>query len=135
MPCAAGARPADLLDRDFTAPAPDRVRAPAPAQRVAGTYSGEEVPDVLPAGASRPVGYPIMVVFSSARPVDLKNAKLTDVTGREVTVSVVPQIYERDYAAIVPTAPLAAGARYHVRLELSVAGTDVVDEWEFDTER
>ena len=31
--------------------------------------------------------------------------------------------------------PLAAGARYHVRLELSVAGTDVVDEWEFDTER
>ena len=47
----------------------------------------------------------------------------------------MPQIYERDYAAIVPTAPLAAGARYHVRLELSVAGTDVVDEWEFDTER
>jgi len=76
-----------------------------------------------------------MVVYSSARPVDLKNAKLTDASGREVVVSVVPQIYERDYAAIVPTAPLAAGARYHVRLELSVAGTDVVDEWEFDTER
>jgi len=35
----------------------------------------------------------------------------------------------------VPTAPLAGGARYRVRLELSVAGNDVVDEWEFETER
>jgi hypothetical protein len=50
-------------------------------------------------------------------------------------VFVAPQIFERDYAAIVPTAPLAAGTRYRVRLELSVAGSDVVDEWEFETER
>ena len=104
-------------------------------QHVTGSWAGDESPDALPPGAVRPVGYPVMVVYSSARPVHLKNAKLTDASGREVVVSVVPQIYERDYAAIVPTAPLAAGARYHVRLELSVAGTDVVDEWEFDTER
>ena len=124
-----------VLVFDFAAAAPDHVRSPAVGQHVTGSWAGDESPDALPPGAVRPVGYPVMVVYSSARPVDLKNAKLTDASGREVVVSVVLQIYERDYAAIVPTAPLAAGARYHVRLELSVAGTDVVDEWEFDTER
>jgi uncharacterized protein YkwD len=120
---------------DFSAPAPDRVRAPAPAQRVATTYSGEEVPDVLPAGASRPVGYPIMVVFAGARAVDLRSARLTEVGGPDFAYHVVPQLYERDYVAIVPAAPLTRGARYHVRLDLTVAGADVVEEWEFDAER
>jgi len=117
---------------DFTAPAPDRVRAPAPAQRVAGTYSGEEVPDVLPAGSSRPVGYPIMVVFSSAREVDLRSARLTQVGGPDFAYHVVPQLYERDYVAIIPASPLVPGARYHVRLDLTVAGADMVEEWEFE---
>ena len=121
-----------VLVYDFDAPAPDRVRAPAPSQRVAATYSGDEVPDVLPAGASRPVGYPIMVVFSSARAVDLRGARITQIGGPDFAYHVVPQLYERDYVAIVPASPLAPGARYRVRLELSVAGADVVDEWEFE---
>ncbi len=124
-----------VLVFDFAATAPDRVRSPAPGQRVSGSWAGDESPDALPAGAARPAGYPVMVVYSNARTVDLKNAKLTDANGREVAVTIVPQIYERDYAAIVPTAPLVAGARYRVRLELSVAGTDVADEWEFETDR
>ena len=118
---------------DFSAPAPDRVRAPAPAQRVAGTYSGDEVPDVLPAGASRPVGYPIMVVFSSAREVDLRSARLTQVGGPDFAYHVVPQLYERDYVAIIPASPLVPGARYRVRLDLTVAGADMVEEWEFES--
>jgi hypothetical protein len=36
---------------------------------------------------------------------------------------------------IIPASPLAPGARYRVRLELIVAANDVVDEWEFETER
>jgi len=120
---------------DFAAPAPDRVRAPAPDQRVAGTYSGEEIPDVLPAGASRPVGYPIMVVYSSARAVDLRSARLTQVGGPDFAYHVVPQLYERDYVAVIPAAPLVPGARYRVRLELTVAGADMVEEWEFEAER
>jgi hypothetical protein len=123
-----------VLVFDFAATAPERVRSPAAGQRVTGSWAGDETPDALPAGATRPVGYPVMVVYSGARSVDLKSAKLTDASGRDVAVSVVPQIYERDYAGVVPTAPLAAGARYRVRLELSVAGSDVVDEWEFETE-
>ncbi|HEY6201410.1 MAG TPA: CAP domain-containing protein [Candidatus Limnocylindria bacterium] len=120
---------------DFAAPAPDRVRAPAPDQRVAGAYSGEEIPDVLPAGASRPVGYPIMVVYSSARAVDLRSARLVQVGGPDFAYHVVPQLYERDYVAVIPAAPLTPGARYRVRLELTVAGADVVEEWEFQAER
>jgi hypothetical protein len=124
-----------VLVFDFAATAPDHVRSPAAGQRVSGSWAGDESPDALPAGAARPVGYPVMVVYSSARPVDVKNAKLTDANGREVAVSVIPQIYERDYAGIIAAAPLVVGARYRVRLELSVAGSDVVDEWEFETER
>jgi uncharacterized protein YkwD len=120
---------------DFNGPAPDRVRAPAPDQRVAGTYSGEEIPDVVPPGASRPVGYPIMIVYSSARAVDLRSARLTQLGGPDFAYHVVPQLYERDYVAVVPAAPLAPGARYRVHLELTVAGADMVEEWEFETER
>jgi uncharacterized protein YkwD len=120
---------------DFNSPAPERVRAPAPDQRVAGTYSGEEIPEVVPAGAPRPVGYPIMVIYSGARAVDLKSARITDASGRELPHHVVPQLYERDYVTIIPASPLAPGARYRVRLELIVAANDVVDEWEFETER
>ena len=120
---------------DFTPAALERVRSPAAGQHVAGAWAGEESPDALPPGASRPVGYPVMVVYSNAAQVDLRSAKLTDASGRDITVSVVPQIYERDYVAVVPSAPLAAGASYRVRLELSVGGSDIVEEWEFETER
>jgi hypothetical protein len=124
-----------VLVYDFAAPAPDRVRAPAPDQRVAGTYSGEEIPDVLPAGASRPVGYPIMVIYSGARAVDLRSARITDAAGRDFAYHVVPQLYERDYVAVIPASPLVPGTRYRVHLELTVAGADMVEEWEFDAER
>src|SRR5436309_1096334 len=108
---------------DFAATAPDRVSSPAAGQRVAGSWAGQESPDALPAGATRPVGYPLMVVYSGARAVDLRVAELTDLGGHDVAVSIVPQIYERDYVAIVPVAPLSAGTKYRVRLALTVAGT------------
>jgi len=124
-----------VLVYDFASPAPDRVRSPAAGQRVVGTWDGQEFPDVLPAGASRPVGYPVMVLASMARAVDLRGARIIGPDGEVVPHHVVPQLYERDYVAIVPARPLVPGARYRVRLELTIAETDVVDEWEFETER
>jgi hypothetical protein len=124
-----------VLIYDFGVAAPEVVRSPATGQRVPASWSGEESPDVIPAGAARPVGYPVMAVFGNAKTVDLRGARLTDASGRELAFHVVPQIYERDYVAIVPAAPLAAGARYRMRLELTVAGADRVEEWEFETER
>jgi uncharacterized protein YkwD len=119
---------------DFAAAAPDTVRVPASGQRVAPSWDGEESPDALPAGAPRPVGYPVMVVYAKAKTIELRGARLTDRDGREVPHHVVAQLYERDYAVIIPVAPLARGSRYHVRFELRVDGSDVVEEWEFETE-
>ena len=124
-----------VLVFDFASAAPERVRSPAAGQRVTGSWAGDETPDALPVGAGRPVGYPVMVVYSNAATVDLRAARLTDAGGGELSVSVIPQIYERDYAGVIPTAPLASGGRYRVRFELTVSGRDVVDEWEFETER
>jgi hypothetical protein len=75
-----------------------------------------------------------MAVYSGARAVDLRSVRITQVDGPDFAYHVVPQLYERDYVAVVPAAPLARAARYHVRLDLTVAGADIVDEWEFDTE-
>lgn len=120
---------------DFGAATPDLVRSPAIGQRVTPSWDGEESPDVLPAGAARPVGYPVMVVYARAQVVEIRSARLSDASGKDVAYHVVPQIYERDYVAIVPAAPLAPGSRYHVRLDLIVANADVVQEWDFETER
>jgi len=124
-----------VLVYDFGSPAPDQVRSPAAGQRVPGAWDGQEFPDVLPAGASRPVGHPVMLLAAMARTVDLRGARITGPNGEVVPHHVVPQLYERDYVAIVPARPLASGARYRVRLELTIAGADVVDEWEFETDR
>src|SRR5687768_8731182 len=86
---------------DFGAPAPDLLRSPAEGQRVEGTWDGQEFPDVLPAGAARPVGHPVMLMADRARTVELRAARITGPAG-EMPHHVVPQLYERDYVAIVP---------------------------------
>lgn len=120
---------------DFGSAAPDVVRSPAIDQRVPASWHGEESPEVLPAGASRPVGWPIMLVYSKARATDLRGGQLSDPSGEAVPFYLVPQIYERDYMAVVPTKPLAPGSRYRIRLDLTVGGAEVTEEWSFETER
>ena len=117
---------------DFASPAPDVVRSPAAGQREATLqWDGREDVDVAP-GAARPLGYTVMAVWSRARPVTLRGASLT-AGGRAIEHAVAPQIYERDYVAIVPLAPLQRGSRYLVRLDVTVAGVDATEEWEFET--
>ena len=120
---------------DFGSASPDVVRSPASGQQVSPSWDGEELPDVLPAGAARPVGYPVMLVYSRAQTAELRSARLTDASGREVPFHAVPQIYERDYLAIVPSSPLSPATRYRVRFEVRLAGADVTEEWEFATGR
>ncbi|TME42109.1 MAG: hypothetical protein E6I57_03865 [Chloroflexi bacterium] len=131
-----GARSATVgvIVYDFSSSAPDLVRSPAGGQRVQASWDGDESPDVLPFGAVRPVGYPVMLVASHANALELRSARLTDGAGREITYHVVPQLYEGDYAAIVPAQPLVRGSRYHVRFELRLSGTDMTAEWDFETE-
>lgn len=121
-----------VLVYDFASPAPDVVRSPASGEtRVPLQWDGQEDVDIAP-GAARPLGYAVMAVYSRARAVTVRATSLTT-GGIAVDHVVAPQIYERDYVAIVPLRPLAAGTRYHARLELTVAGIDLVEEWEFET--
>lgn len=119
---------------DFASPAAETIHSPATNEKVTPSWDGDEVPDPLPAGAGRPVGYPI-VLMSSGAAVQLRAAHLTDARGGDVPMYVVPQAYETDYAAVVPRSPLTAQTRYRVKLEVTIAGKDIVDEWEFETER
>ncbi|HEX4743150.1 MAG TPA: CAP domain-containing protein [Candidatus Limnocylindria bacterium] len=119
---------------DFASPAPEVVRSPGSGQREATLqWDGREDADVAP-GAPRPLGYTVMAVWSRARAVTLRGSSIT-AGGRAIEHAVAPQIYERDYVAIVPLAPLASGTRYRVRLDVTVAGVDATEEWEFETGR
>ena len=119
---------------DFASAAPEVVRSPAAGQRETTLqWDGREDVDVAP-GAARPLGYTVMAVWSRARTVTLRGAILT-ADGRTIAHAVAPQIYERDYVAIVPLVPLVSGTRYRVRLDVTVAGVDAIEEWEFETER
>lgn len=123
-----------VLVYDFAAAAPEVIRSPASNERdVPLQWDGREDVDVAP-GAPRPLGYTVMALYSRARSVTVRATSLST-GGRAIDHVVAPQIYERDYVAIVPLAPLAPGTRYRVRLELTVGGVDLVDEWEFETRR
>jgi hypothetical protein len=46
---------------------------------------------------------------------------------------VAPQQFEYDYQVIVPQRPLAVNTTYHVRFDITVAGTWLTNEWDFST--
>jgi len=112
----------------------DFVRSPAHNQtNIPTSWSGNESPNPLPAGAARPVGYPIMVVYSGGQSVVMRGAALVAPGGVQVPIYIAPQQFEYDYQVIVPQRPLAANTTYHVRLDLTVAGTWLTNEWDFST--
>ncbi len=119
---------------DFSFRAVDFARSPASGQaNVPTSWSGNESPSPLPSGATRPVGYPIMVVYSGAQTVDMRAAEIVAPDGSRVPIYYAPQQFERDYQVIVPQQPLAAGTRYHLRFDITVNGTYVTNEWDFGT--
>ena len=110
------------------------VRSPAHGQtNIPTTWSGNESPSPLPAGAPKPVGYPIMFVYSGGQTVVLRGAQLIAPGGAQVPIYNVPQLYEYDYHVIVPQRPLAANTTYHVRFDITVAGRWLTNEWDFST--
>lgn len=116
---------------DFGARPVDFVRSPAQGQVVPASWSGNESPSPLPAGVRGPVGYPIMVVYSGGRNVQMRAAELVAPGGARVPIYYVTQLYEYDYQVIIPKQPLVAGTTYHVRFDITVNGRDVTNEWDF----
>lgn len=119
---------------DFGRPAPDVLRSPAAGQTgVPTSWSGDEYPAPQPADAAGPFGYPIMLVYSHGRRVDLRGAQLSTPDGRPLAFYVAPQEYETDYQVLVPRDPLPPATRIHVRMDLTVSGEDLTNEWDFTT--
>ncbi len=119
---------------DFGPSAPV-VRSPAPGQSgVPTSWNGNESPNPLPAGAARPVGYPIMLIEPNARTTALRGAWLARASdGAGVALYLGTQQFEYDYAFVVPQRPLAPATTYRVHFDLSVAGQASAEEWTFTT--
>jgi hypothetical protein len=119
---------------DFGLRPVDFVRSPAHNQtNIPASWSGNESPNPLPAGATRPVGYPIMVVYSGGQSVVMRGAEVVAPGGVRVPIYYAPQQFEYDYQVIIPQRPLAANTTYHVRFDITVAGTYLTNEWDFST--
>src|SRR2546425_827887 len=124
---------ADLV-YDFGFRAVDFVRSPADRQtNIPTSWSGRESPNPLPAGVSGLVGYPIMVVYSVGQSADVRAAEVVAPNGTKLPIYYVPQQFEYDYQVIIPQQPLAVNTTYHVRFDITVAGTYVTNEWDFST--
>ncbi len=119
---------------DFGFRAVDFVRSPANLQtNIPTSWSGHESPNPLPSGVSGPVGYPIMVVYSAGQNVQMRAAEVVAPGGTRLPIYYAPQQFEYDYQVIIPQRPLVANTTYHVRFDITVAGTYVTNEWDFST--
>jgi uncharacterized protein YkwD len=112
----------------------DFVRSPAHLQtNIPTSWSGHESPSPVPAGTSGPYGYPIMVVYSAGRNVQMRAAELVGPGGTRLPIYFAPQQFEYDYQVIIPQRPLTANTTYHVRFDITVAGQWLTNEWDFST--
>ena len=110
------------------------VRSPANMQtNIPTSWSGHESPSPVPSGTSGPYGYPIMVVYSAGQNVQFRAAELYGPNGARLPFYLAPQQFEYDYQVIVPQRPLATNTTYHVRFDITVAGTWLTNEWDFST--
>src|SRR2546429_8116569 len=97
------------------------------------SWSGHDSPSPVPSGTSGPYGYPIMVVYSAGQNVQFRAAELYGPNGIRLPFYVAPQQFEYDYQVIIPQRPLATNTTYHVRFDITVAGTWLTNEWDFST--
>ena len=119
---------------DFGFRAVDFVRSPANGQtNIPTSWSGNESPSPLPAGATTPVGYPIMVVYAGAQRVDMRAAEVVAPDGTRLPIYYAPQQFESDYQVIIPQRPLATNTTYHVRFDINVNGVMATNQWDFST--
>src|SRR5438477_8576103 len=110
------------------------VRSPASMQtNIPTSWGGQESPSPVPSGTSGPYGYPIMVVYSAGQNVQFRAAELYGPNGARLPFYLAPQQFEYDYQVIVPQRPLATKTTYHVRFDITVAGTWLTNEWDFST--
>lgn len=120
------------IGKDFSTVPADVVRSPARGQTgIPTSWSGQESPSPVRPGSSGPYGYPVMIVYGGYKAVDVRGISLQS-GGTPLSLFVSPQEFERDYAVVVPDKPLPVG-KIDVRMDLTVAGKYVTEEWSFYT--
>lgn len=120
------------IGKDFSTVPIDVVRSPAKGQTgIPTSWSGHESPSPVRPGSSGPYGYPVMIVYGGYKAVDVRGISLHH-NGTPLSLFVSPQQFERDYALVVPDKPLPVG-KIDVRMDLTVAGTWLTEEWSFYT--
>jgi hypothetical protein len=110
------------------------VRYPADGQTgVPAIFVDNELPDPVPPGGPRVTGYPITVTFDRRSSARLTGFTLTDARGAPVAAAAVlaPSDATENSAAMVPTAPLTAGARYTAHVVAVVDGAPYDSTWGF----
>ncbi|MGH2451923.1 MAG: CAP domain-containing protein [Candidatus Limnocylindria bacterium] len=122
------------LVKDFSLRPVEFVRSPAHGQTgIPPSWSGNESPSPLPAGASRPVGYPVMIAYSAYQRVELRGAEIVGPEGK-VALYFPAALWSTDYQFVIPKSPLASGTTYHVRFDLTIDGRWLTNEWDFTTQ-
>jgi hypothetical protein len=100
---------------------------------VPANFVDNELPDPVPAGASRVTGYPVTVTFDRRSVVRMSSFTLTGPGGASVPLVAVqgPSEATENSAFLLPTSPLASGARYTAHIVAVVDGAAYVSTWSF----
>jgi hypothetical protein len=128
-----------LIDFGLAAPAhADAVVYPLDTQKdLPAAFVGNEIPDPAPQGAQYPVGYPITLETGGAAQLAVSSGRLLGPDGQQVvSYELKPGSALVNFAwALIPAAPLAAGATYTVEVIGTLDGQQYTKRWSFTVMR
>lgn len=120
---------------------PHPVAYPAEGQKNVPTLFPNELPDPIPAGATRPAGYPVTLQFPfDSEEVTGVKAAFMDVSGKAVPFHLSSPEHpanafpQQNTICVIPARRLAPGATYKVRVAGTFQGETFEHEWSFTTE-
>lgn len=107
---------------------------PVDGQRdVPTSWGGGEIPDPLPPGASRPVGYPFTLQGVGGT-LTVSAAEMRDANGTQVSVHPnPPDCFAFNCFGLIPVSPLIPGMTYRVSAQGMVGNTPFDRTWSFTT--
>lgn len=101
---------------------------------VTTTFLDNELPDPLPAGASRSAGYPVTVTFLEDTAVVLRSFSLRDASGAEVPAyTLSPSALNENSATLLAKTPLKGGTTYTAHVTATIDGRGFDRTWTFRT--
>jgi uncharacterized protein YkwD len=124
----------DNMENQLANSSPYPLSYPADGQQgVPRSWNGNESPDPLPAGATRPVGYPFTLQGVMGK-LFVDWAEMRDGAGQVVAVHPNPPLCPQfNCYALIPVQPLSPRSTYSVTAQGSVGGVAFTQSWTFTT--